>query len=72
MVARRVAPKGQPRRRKKPPRKSKTDLPGRVLNQLRRQLLLGAPEDPEGIPTEVGRALRDELLRDAPALPEEY
>jgi hypothetical protein len=43
-----------------------------VLNQLRRQLLLAAPEDPEGIPTEVGRALRDELLRDAPVLPEEY
>lgn len=72
MVARRVAPKRQPRRRKKPPRRSKADLPARVLNQLRRQLLLGAPEDPEGIPTEVGRALRDELLRDAPALPEEY
>jgi hypothetical protein len=71
MVARRVAPKG-PRRRKKPPRRSKTDLPAKVLNQLRRQLLLEAPEDPEGIPTEVGRALRDELLRHAPALPEEY
>jgi hypothetical protein len=72
MVARRVAPKGQPRRRKKPPRRSKPGLPAKVLNQLRRQLLLGAPEDPEGIPTEVGRALRDDLLRDAPALPEEY
>jgi hypothetical protein len=71
MAVKRKARKARPGRSRKVTRRSKAAPSARVLARLRQELLLGAPKDPDELAPEVGRALRDELLRYAPAMPEE-
>ncbi len=71
MVAKRAPKRAQPRK-KKPSHRAKVSLPSKVMNRLRRELLLRAPKDPESIDPAVSRRLRDDLIKQAPNTPEGY
>lgn len=71
MPTKRTSRKARPRKSKKASRKSLAPPSAKTLDRLRQNLLLSAPKDPEELAPEVGRALREELLRYSPALPKE-